>query len=114
MAEDIITIVNDIGKKKGMPDEIQIHNMHHAFTLSNLYANEVGHNDNSYVSDNDWNEKDRLEQDVRLIVNTNIDKNELEDINDLADEDELHLSNGIADNKGIADNQNQQDHFGPA
>ena len=75
--------------------------------LSNLYANKVGHNDNSYASDNNWNKKDRPEQDLRLIVNTNIDNDELEDINDLGDGDELNLGNGMADDKGIADNENQ-------
>ena len=82
--------------------------------LSDLYANEVGHNDNSYASDTNWNKKDRPEQDMKLIVGTNIDEDELEDIDDLGDEDDLHFGNGIADDEGIADNKNQQDHFGPA
>ena len=50
--------------------------------------------------------KDRTEKDVRLIVNTNIDKDVLEDIDELGDKDELHLSNRIADDKAIADNEN--------
>ena len=51
------------------------------------------------TSDDNWNDKERPEQDVRLIVNTNIDKDELEDIDDLGDEVDLHLSNGIANKK---------------
>ena len=113
MTEDTITVVNEIEKEEGMPDGIQLHYMNHESTLSNLYANEVGHNDNSYASDNNWNEKDRPEQDVSLIVDTNFDKDELEDIDDLGDEDKLHLGNGIADDEEIADNENQQDYFSP-
>ena len=68
MAEDIVTIVNDIGNKEGMPDGIQFYNIHE-LTLSNLYADEVGHDDNSYASDNNWNDKEKPEQDVGIIVN---------------------------------------------
>ena len=68
MAEDIISLVNDIGNMEGMPDELQFHNIHHKLTLSNLYANEVGHNDDSYASDNNWNNKEMPEQDVRLMM----------------------------------------------
>ena len=50
--------------------------MHHKLTLSNLYADEVDHNDNSYAADDNWNNKDKPEQDVRLIVDTNIDEDE--------------------------------------
>ena len=116
MAEDIAIVVNDIGKEEGMPDGIQFHNIHHESTLSNLYVNEVGQNYDSYASNDNWNKKDRPEQDVRLIVDMNIDedKDELEGIDDLGDEDELHLGNRIADDEGITDNKNQQDHFGPA
>ena len=113
MAEDIVIVVNGIGNKEGMLDGIQFHNIHHELMLSDLYVNEFGHDDNGYATDNDWNNKDRPEQDVRLIVNTNIDLDELEDINDLGDEDELHLSNGLTDNKGITDIENQHGHFGP-
>ena len=42
---------------------------------------------------------------MRLIVNTNIDKDELEDINDLGDEDKPHPDNGILDDEGVADNK---------
>ena len=48
MAEDIVTVVNDIGKEEEMLDGIQFHNIHQESTLSDLYANEVGHNDDSY------------------------------------------------------------------
>ena len=108
MAEDIVTVVKDIGNKEGMPDGIQFHIIHHELTLSDLYADEIGYNDDSYASNNNQNNKEKPEQDVGLIVDMDIDKDELEDIDDLGDEDELHLSNGIADNK------NQHDHFGPA
>ena len=41
MAEDIVTIVNDIGNKEGIPDGIHFHNIHNKSTLSDLYANKV-------------------------------------------------------------------------
>ena len=45
MAEDIVTIVNEITKKEGMPDRIELHNIHHKSPLSDLYANEDGYCD---------------------------------------------------------------------
>ena len=41
----------------------------------------------------------RPEQDVGLIVDTSIDKDEHNELDDLGDEDELHLMNEIADNE---------------
>ena len=53
MAEDIVTTVNDIGKEEGISDGIHFHNIHHKLTLSDLYADDVSHDDDSYASDND-------------------------------------------------------------
>ena len=64
IAEEVVKVVNEMGKQEEMLDRIQFHNIHHKSTLSNLYANEVGHYDNSYPSEEDWNGKERPEQDV--------------------------------------------------
>ena len=70
-------------------------NIHHKLTLSDLYVNEVGHNDdNSYVSNDDWNDKDKPDQDKNLVANTDFDKDKLEHINDMSNEDELHFNDG--------------------
>ena len=95
MAEDIVAVVNKMGEKERMTDGIQFHNIHHESTILDLYANEIGHDDNSCVSDNDWKDKKNPEQDLKnLLDDMDIDDDELEDINDLGDEDELHSMMG--------------------
>ena len=42
MAEEVVKVVNEMGKRKGMPDKIQFHNIHHESTLSDLYADAFG------------------------------------------------------------------------
>ena len=54
MVEDVVKVANEMGKQEGMPDGIQFHNIHHKSTLSDLYADKVGHQDNdSCTSDED-------------------------------------------------------------
>ena len=75
MADDIITIINKIVSKEGMLDGIQFNNMYHKSTLSYLYINEVGYgNDDSYMSNNDWKDKVKREEDVKLLFDMNIDE----------------------------------------
>ena len=58
MAEDVVIVVNEMDKQEGMPDGIQFHNIHHESTLSDLYADKVGHeDDNSCASDKEWMDK---------------------------------------------------------
>ena len=58
MAEDIVKGINEFGKQESMQGGIQLHCINHESTLSDLYADEVGQdNDNSCASDNNW--KDR-------------------------------------------------------
>lgn len=49
MAEDIVTIVNEIANKEGMSNGIQFHNIHHKSTLSILYTNEIGYDNDSDI-----------------------------------------------------------------
>ena len=59
MAEYIIVkVVNEMGKQERMPNRIQFHNIHHESTLSDLYGDAVGQDDdNSCASDDNWKGK---------------------------------------------------------
>ena len=104
-------------KQEGMPDGIKFHNIHHESTLSDLFANKVGHsNDDSCASDNDWKYRKNCEVDLKnLVANIGINNDE---VNDLGDKDALHLNNGLAGNEDIANDgvqheqDNQHNHFG--
>ena len=64
MAEEVVKVVNNIGKQEGMSDSIQFHNIHHKSTLSDLYADEVCHkDDNSCASDEYWKDRKNPEDD---------------------------------------------------
>ena len=78
MAEDIVAVVNVMEEREGMLDRILFHNIHHEPTLSDLYANEVGHNDNnSYTSDDNWKNRKNLVLDLNLVADMDIDDDEL-------------------------------------
>ena len=51
MTEDIITIIDEIGRKKGIPEEIQFQNMHLKSTFSDLFNDQTGHEDNDSCTD---------------------------------------------------------------
>lgn len=92
MVKDIITIVDEIGRKEGMPNGIQFQNMHHKSMLSDFFADQVGHDDNdSCVSNDDWEytNKAKHEEDVKFISDMNIGADKLEDINDMGEEDDV-------------------------
>ena len=122
MAEHIVTLVNEMGGREGMPDGIQFQNIHDVLTLSGLYADEVSHDNNdnddhdedheddSYASDDDWENEKNPERDVNVVANRYILDDELEAIDDLDDENKFHINDRLADNKGIADNGVQHKH----
>ena len=116
MAEDIVEVVNEMGKQEGIPDKIQFHNIHHESTLSDLYADEVGQDDNSCPSDNNWKNRKNPEVDLKnLIAGVGIDNDE---VDDLDDKEALHLNDAFGDiedttNDGVQhDQDNQQHNFG--
>ena len=81
MAEDIVTLVNETGEREEMPDRIQFLNIHHELTLSDLYADEVGHNDNDiYATYKNWEDKTKPYQNINLVTDIDINDDELEDI----------------------------------
>ena len=53
MPDNVIEVVNDMGKQEGMPNGIQFHNIHHKSTLADLYTDKDLNDDNSYASDTD-------------------------------------------------------------
>ena len=109
MAKDIVEVVNEMGKQQGMPDGIQFHNIHHKSTLSDLYADEVGQDDNSYASDNDQKDRKYPQADLKnLVANVGINNDE---VNDLEDGDALQLNDGFVGNKDTANDgvQDEQD-----
>ena len=85
MNEDIIIIINEIGRNGGMLNEIQLQNMYHKSTLSDLFAEQIGHDDDdSCASNNDWKYIDKTKHEENEIFRSdiNIGDNELEDTND--------------------------------
>ena len=101
MAEDIVEVVNKMGKWEGTLDKIRIHNIHHKSTLLDLCADEVGQdNDDSCTSDDNWTDRKNPEVDLKnLVTDVGIDNDEMDD---LGDEDTLHLNDGVAGNKDTA------------
>ena len=69
--------------------------------VSDLFANEVGHNnDNSCASNDDWKDRKNHKADLKnLVANIGIDNYEADD---LGDEDALHLNDRLAGNKDTA------------
>ena len=78
-----------------MPDRIQFHNIHHESTLSDLYVDEVGYeDDDSCVSDEDLKEIDLK----NLVTDMAIDNDEVNDlVDDLNNKDAIHLNDRFGD-----------------
>ena len=91
-----------------MPEGIEFHTIYHQSTFSDLYANEFGRDDDdNYASNDNWKDKTKHKEDVKLLSDTTIDEDNLRNINDIDEGDELYLNNGIANEV------NQHNHFGP-
>ena len=117
MAKDVVEVVNEMGKQKVMPDQIQFHNIHHESTLSDLYADVVGQDDdNSCASNNDWKDRKNPEVDLKNLV-ADIG-NDNDEVDDLDNKEACHLNywfGGIEDTANDRvqhEADNQQHHFG--
>ena len=105
-----------MGKQEGIPVGIHFHNMHYKSNLSNLFADEVGHDDdNSCASDNNWKDRKNPELDLKNVVaDVDIDNDQ---VDDLGNKDALYLNAGLADNEDTTDDgvqhkhENQHNHF---
>ena len=96
MAEDIVEVVNEMDKQEQMQNRIQFHNIHHKSTLSDLLADEVGHDNNSCTSNNDWKDRKNPEVNLKnLVADVGIGDDE---VDDLGNKDALHLNDGLAGN----------------
>ena len=62
MPDNVIKVVNDMGKQDKMPYGIQFHNIHHESTFSDLYANNDPHDDDSCASDKHWKLRENLKR----------------------------------------------------
>ena len=93
--DDVIQVVNDIGKQEVAPDGIHFRNIHHESILLDLFANNGLYDNDSYASNADWKIGKKAEKYLKKIeFNINVKNNE---INDLNNKDAVHLKDGIAD-----------------
>ena len=109
MAEIIISIVDKIGRKEGISDGIKFQNIHHESSFYDLYANKVGHyNDDNCTYDNNWKyiDKAKLEENLEISSEVDINDDKLEDIHNIGEADDLFL------NHNIVNEENQVNHFG--
>ena len=120
MAEDVVKVVNEMGKQEGMQDGIQFHNIHHESTLSDLYVDKVGHKDNdSCASDKDWKNRKNPQDNLKILASyMDVDNDEVDDlVDDLNNEYAIHLNDKLGDVEGFAidkvqhEEDNRQHHF---
>ena len=82
MPDDVIEVVNDMGKQEGMPNGIQFHNIHHKSTLADFYADEDLNDDDSCALVTDWDLSKKPEEDLKKITfDDHVDDDEVEDFN---------------------------------
>ena len=82
MPDDVIQVVNDMEKQVGMPNGIQFHNIHHESTLVDLFTDNDLRNEDSCVSDTDWDLNKKPEEDLKKkLFNDHVNNDEVEDLN---------------------------------
>ena len=115
MPDNVIQVVNDIGKQEGMPNRIQFCNIHQESTLADLFAVNNLDNDSSCASDNDWGLNRNSEEDLKKITfNDHVDDDEVKDLN-IDNKYILHLNDGGDLSRIIGVQHKQEDqhnHFG--
>ena len=115
MSDNIIKVVNNLGRQDGMPSGIDFRNIHHESTLADLFADKDIKDDDSKASDKDWGLNKNPEDDLQKITfNDDVDDTEVQDLN-IANEDILHLYDGsdLSCNVGVQhDDEDQHNHFG--
>ena len=94
MPDNVIKIVNDLGRQDGMPSGIDFRNIHHKSTLADSFADKNFKDDNSNASGNDWGLNKNPEVDLqKIIIDDHVDDTEVQDLN-IANEDILDLYDG--------------------
>ena len=121
MPQDLIQVVNEMGRQEGMLDAIKFCNIHKESSLLDLYIDDDFQEDKSCVFDtcnSNQKKEENTEKDLKkLEFDINVDDNEIKDLND---EHALHLNDGLADNTNtdiediefINKNDDQHNHFG--
>ena len=105
MPDNMIAVVNQMGKDKESPEGIVFCNIHKELTVKDLYGNVDSQDDSSCASDKTWDtKKDGGQNDDKNIVYD--DDMEQDEINDL-NKDLLLLRNGLGDNINDANNEHQ-------
>ena len=95
ISEDVIQVVNNIGKQDVKPDGIQFRNIHHKSILLNLLTDNDLYDNESYAFDTDWKIGKEPETNLKKIkFNIDVNNNEIDHLND---EDTVHLKHGLAD-----------------
>ena len=130
MPDNVIEIVNDLGKQDDMPNGIKFLNIHKESTLADLFADEDLNDDDSNASDEDWGDKKNPEDDLQLVtfdkdVDDVVDGTEVQDLHiangteaqdlHITNEDILHLNDGSDLSCNISfqhENEDQHNHFG--
>ena len=81
--EDVIQVVNAMGKQEVTPDGIQFRNIHHKLILSDLCADDDLYNDDRYASDADWKIGKEPEKNLKKIgfdIDIDVDEDEIDDL----------------------------------
>ena len=97
--EDVIQVVNDMGKQEVTLDGIQFCNIHHKSILLDLFVDNDLYDDNIYVSDAEQKITKKPGIDPKKIeFNIDVNNNKMDD---LYNKGEIHLNDGLADDKNI-------------
>ena len=109
MPDDVIKVVNKMGKDEGMPNGMNFSNIQKKSTLDDLYGDLDSQDDTSCAPNKSWDilkDGDQIDQKT-IVYNDAVDDDKIDDLNK---EDALHLQDGLANNNG--NNNNNIEHGG--
>ena len=114
MPDNVIKVVNVMGKQDKMKNRIQFHNIHHESTLSDLYSDKDFNADSSCASDADWDLDKKPEEDLKKTTfDDHIDDDEVKDLN-IDNKDIPYVNDGgdLSRNIGVQHkHEGQYNHF---
>ena len=105
MPDNMVEVVNKIGKGEGMLDRIHFSNIYKEQTLDDLYKDVDSQNDSSCASNKIWDIlKDGSQTDQTTIVyNDTVDNDKIDDLNK---KDAFYLHDSLANNNDNNNNNN--------
>ena len=105
--EDIIQVVNNMGKQEVTPDGIQFRNIHHESILLDIFVDNDLYDDNNCASDADWKIEKKPKTDLKKIE-LNVDKPDtdlkkiefctnidIDEIDNLNNKETVHLNDDL-------------------